>query len=301
MSEKTKAHIALFVAAVLFAINYWVSDNLTLYIDTIPLVFFRTIGAMILFGALYIFDKERSIPKPKDLALLSIAAIFGVIINQSLFFSGLKYTTAIDTSTIHVSNPLIVMTLSAIFLKTKLTKNKLMGVILGLIGALVLILYQKDYSVDGSKTIGNLMIFGNTFAYAIFLIMLKPLLQKYSPITAMFWLHLIASIILIPFSIGTMASFNWLEVFSQYWFSIFYIVVMLTFVAYLLNMYGLKRISPTSVSFYVYLQPVFAYIIALILGEQLPSFVKVIATATIIFGVVIVNRSSSKTGKLYQD
>ena len=291
MSERAKAHTALFIAAVLFAINYWVSDNLALHIDTIPLVFFRTVGAMLLFGGLYFFDKDRAIPKTKDFILLSIAAIFGIIINQTLFFSGLKFTTAVDTSTIHVSNPLIVMTLSAIFLKIKLTRNKLIGVILGMIGALVLILYQKDYSVDGSRVYGNLMIFGNTFAYAIFLIMLKPLLQKYSPITAMFWLHVLASIILIPFSFNTMLNFNWVEVFSQYWFSIFYIVVMLTFVAYLLNMYGLKRISPTSVSFYVYLQPVFAYIIALFLGEQLPSLVKIIATLVIISGVVLVNRA----------
>jgi len=290
MSERTKAHIALFIAAILFAINYWVSDNLTLYINTIPLVFFRTIGAMALFGGLYYFDKDKVTPKAKDLGLLAIAAIFGVIINQVLFFSGLKYTTAIDTSTIHVSNPIIVMTLSATFLKIKLTKNKLIGVILGMIGALVLILYQKDYHADSSKIYGNLMVFGNTFAYAIFLIMLKPLLQRYSPITAMFWVHLLASIILIPFSINTMINFNWVEIFSQYWFSIFYIVVMLTFVAYLLNMYGLKRISPTSVSFYVYLQPVFAYIIAVFLGEQLPSLVKILATGVIIFGVVMVNK-----------
>ena len=297
MSERAKAHTALFIAAVLFAINYWVSDNLALHIDTIPLVFFRTVGAMLLFGGLYFFDKDRAIPKTKDFILLSIAAIFGIIINQTLFFSGLKFTTAVDTSTIHVSNPLIVMTLSAIFLKIKLTRNKLIGVILGMIGALVLILYQKDYSVDGSRVYGNLMIFGNTFAYAIFLIMLKPLLQKYSPITAMFWLHVLASIILIPFSFNTMLNFNWVEVFSQYWFSIFYIVVMLTFVAYLLNMYGLKRISPTSVSFYVYLQPVFAYIIAIILGEQLPSLVKIIATLVIISGVVLVNRNKSVDSK----
>jgi len=294
MSERAKAHTALFIAAVLFAINYWVSDNLALHIDTIPLVFFRTVGAMLLFGGLYFFDKDRAIPKTKDFILLSIAAVFGIIINQTLFFSGLKFTTAVDTSTIHVSNPLIVMTLSAIFLKIKLTRNKLIGVILGMIGALVLILYQKDYLVDGSRVYGNIMIFGNTFAYAVFLIMLKPLLQKYSPITAMFWLHVLASIILIPFSLNTMLNFNWVETFSQYWFSIFYIVVMLTFVAYLLNMYGLKRISPTSVSFYVYLQPVFAYIIAIILGEQLPSLVKILATVVIISGVVLVNRTKYK-------
>ncbi len=294
MSERAKAHTALFIAAVLFAINYWVSDNLTLHLDTLPLVFFRTIGAMLLFGGLYFFDKDRAIPKTKDIILLSIAAIFGVIINQTLFFSGLKFTNAVDTSTIHVSNPLIVMTLSAIFLKIKLTKNKLIGVILGLIGALVLILYQKDYAADGSRVYGNLMIFGNTFAYAVFLIMLKPLLQKYSPITAMFWLHLLASIMLIPFSINTMVSFNWVEIFSQYWFSIFYIVVMLTFIAYLLNMYGLKRLTPTSVSFYVYLQPVFAFIIAIILGEQLPSFIKIVATLIILAGVYLVNNETPK-------
>ncbi|MCK5847351.1 MAG: EamA family transporter [Bacteroidales bacterium] len=298
MSERLKAHIALFISAVLFAINYWVSDSLTDHIDTIPLVFFRTIGATLLFGILYFLEKGRKAPNIKDICLFAIAAIFGILINQILFFSGLHYTTAIDASTIHVSNPIIVMTLSAVFLKIKLTNNKLFGVILGAIGALVLILYQRDYNSDLSSVRGNIMIFGNTFAYAIFLIMLKPLLKKYSPITAMFWLHIIASAFLIPASITTLIQFNWVEVFQEYWFSIFYIVFMLTFVAYLLNMYGLKRLSPTAVSFYIYLQPVFAYIIAIIIGEQLPSFVKIIATLVVISGVVMVNIDKFRDKKI---
>ncbi|RLD44122.1 MAG: hypothetical protein DRI86_08280 [Bacteroidetes bacterium] len=297
MSEKLKAHIALFVSAVLFAINYWVSDDLTNHIATLPLVFFRTIGAAFLFGILYYFDKEKIMPNKKDLGLFAFAALFGILLNQFLFFSGLKYTSAIDAATIHVSNPIIVITLSAIFLKIKLTKNKLLGVALGALGALILILYQGNYNSDLSSIKGNMMIFGNTFAYALFLIILKSLLKKYSPIAAMFWLHIIASSFLIPVSFNTLIQFNWYEVFSQYWFSIFYIVVMLTFIAYLLNMYGLKRLSPTSVSFYVYLQPVFAYIIAIILGEQLPSFVKVMATLTIISGVVLVNTDKFKEHK----
>ena len=110
----------------------------------------------------------------------------------------------------------------------------------------------------------------------------------------MFWVYIMASIIFIPISINKMISFEWAEIFTQYGWSIFYIVFMLTFIAYLLNMYGLKRISPTSVSFYVYLQPVFAYIIAIFLGEQIPTIIKTVATLLIILGVFMVNRNVKK-------
>ena len=290
MSLRVKSHLALLISAIIFAINYWVSDNIVMYIDPIPLVFFRTIGATLLFFGLYYFDKRNKMPSKRDLLLLGVASIFGIFINQFMFFMGLQYTNAIDTATIHTSNPMIVMILGVVFLKVKLSRNKIIGVILGAIGALILVLYQTDFPDANSNIKGNLMIFINTFAYAIFLIMLKPLLQRNSPISTMFWMYLIASILLLPISLNSMIELNWVETFSLYWKSILYMIFMLTFVAYLLNMYGLKHLSATSVSFYIYLQPVFAFIIAIVLGQQLPDPLKIFATLIILAGVYMVNR-----------
>ena len=290
MSLRVKAHLALLGSAIIFAINYWVSDDIVSHIGVIPLVFFRTIGAAILFFFLYTFEKDRTMPSKRDLLLLAVASLFGIFINQFMFFMGLQYTNAVDTATIHTSNPLIVMILGVVFLKTKLSRNKLIGVIMGAVGALILVLYQAEIPTADSSIKGNLMILTNTFAYAIFLIMLKPLLQRNSPITAMFWMHLIASVMILPISFNSMIELDWVLTFSLYWKSILYIVFMLTFIAYLLNMYGLKHLSPTSVSFYIYLQPVFAFIIAIILGHQLPVPIKIFATIIILAGVYLVNR-----------
>lgn len=292
MSSNIKAHLALFIATLLFAINYWVSKDLVGQLDVFQLVFFRIIGAGLIFSALY-FIRPRQKVSLRDKFYLAIIAAIGIALNQLLFFGGLQYTSPVDTATIHVSNPIIVMVLSTIFLHTKLRKTQIWGIAFGAIGALILILYQKEFQWTDKTILGNLMIFGNTLAYAVFLIMLKPLLKKYSPLTTMFWIYLFASIIIIPLAIHSMLEIQWVELIKHQGVSLMYIIVMITFVAYFLSIYSLKKLSPMVVSFYIYLQPVLAFIIAVFLGEQLPHLVKIGATLLIFYGVYLVNKTRS--------
>lgn len=283
-----KYHVSLFISTLLFAINYWVSKDLVSNLSVELLVLFRTIGAGILFSIIYLYLPKQKLPN-KDKLYLAVAALFGIVLNQLLFFGGLQYTTAVDTATIHTSNPLIVLGLSIVFLKSKFNRIQLLGIILGFIGALVLVLYQKGFQINTNYLKGNLMIFGNTFAYAIFLIMLKPILQKYNALTVMFWVYLFASIMLLPMGIGLYSETNWVEIIQNNAVSLFYIIVMITFLAYFLSTFSLRKLSPMVVSFYIYLQPVLAMIIAIILGEQLPNLVKLSATLLIFIGVYLIN------------
>ena len=289
MSSSIKAHLALLIATLIFAINYWISKDLVGKLDVFQLVFFRTIGASLLFSIIYFIRPIEKV-QHKDKFLLAIAATFGIALNQLLFFGGLQFTSPVDTATIHVSNPLIVMSLSAIFLNAKLNRNQILGVVFGAIGALVLVVYQKDFHWTNQSILGNLMILGNTSAYAIFLVMLKPLLKKYKPLTIMFWVYLFSSLLIFPLGLSSMSEISWSELIMNHGISILYIIVMVTFIAYLLNIYSLRKLSPTVVSFYIYLQPVFALIIAVILGESLPSWVKISATLLVFFGVYLVSR-----------
>jgi len=293
MSSIIKSHISLFVATLLFAINYWVSKDLVGSLSVIQLVFFRTIGATAIFSVIFIVRPKQKIPT-KDILHLGLAGLFGIAINQLLFFGGLQYTSAIDTATIHVSNPVIVLVLSIIFLKSKFTKTRFIGIVLGAVGALILILYQKGFQINTESLKGNLMILGNTTAYAIFLVMMKPLLKKYDTFTVMFWVYLFASIVILPFGIESFSNTNIVLIIQNHAISLFYIIVMITFLAYFLSTYSLRRrLSPTVVSFYIYLQPVLAMIIAIILGEELPNFVKIIASLIIFSGVYLVNKEPS--------
>ena len=289
LNSNLKSHIALFIATLLFAINYWISKDLVGSLNVIQLVSFRTIGAAIIFSIIFLIRPKQKVLL-KDKLHLAIAGFFGIALNQILFFGGLQYTSAVDTATIHVSNPVIVLGLSIIFLRSRFTRTRLIGIVLGAIGALVLILYQKGFQIDTQSIKGNLMILGNTTAYAIFLVMLKSLLKKYDTFTVMFWVYLFASLIIMPFGVVESINSNIISVIQNHAFSLFYIVVMITFLAYFLSTYSLRKLSPTVVSFYIYLQPVLAMIIAIILGEELPDIVKIVASLVIFTGVYMVSK-----------
>ncbi len=293
MNSNIKAHISLLIATLLFAINYWVSKDLVGSVDVFQLVFFRTVGAGIIFSVLYFILPKQKVA-PLDKLYIAIAAVIGIALNQFLFFGGLQYASPVDAATIHVSNPIIVMVLSTVFLHSKLRKTQIWGVAFGSVGALILILFQKELQWTDKSILGNLMIFGNTIAYAVFLIILKPILKKYNPLTTMFWIYLFASIIIIPLSYNAMLEIQWRELIPNHGISLLYIIVMITFIAYFLNIYSLKKLSPTVVSFYIYLQPVLAFAIAVLLGEQLPHWVKIIATLLIFYGVYLVNKKTVK-------
>ena len=292
MSSIVKSHISLFVATLLFAINYWISKDLVGNISVTQLVFFRTIGATVIFLVIFVIRPKQKIPL-KDILYLGFAGLFGIALNQFLFFGGLQYTSAIDTATIHISNPIIVLVLSIIFLKSKFTKTRFIGVLLGALGAIIIILYNKNFHINVYSLKGNLMILGNTTAYAIFLVMMKPILKKYDIFTIMFWVYVFASMLILPFGIGAFSNTNIVLLIQDHAISLFYIIVMITFLAYFLSAYSLRKLSPTVVSFYIYLQPVLAMVIAIILGEELPSLVKIIASLIIFLGVYLVNKEPS--------
>jgi len=291
MTERLKAHISLFIATLLFGGNYWVSKILIDVLNPHQLVFLRTFGATILFAFVY-FLQARPRLNMREILRLFIAGVFGIVINQLLFFSGLQYVSPVDTAIIHVSNPIIVLVLSLIFLHTKLSKEKIAGIFVGAIGASILVLYQKELVFNPDSIKGNLMILGNTTAYAIFLVIMKPILKKYDTITTMFWVYLFGTILITPYTFHDVQAIQWQQLWGWPTVSLFYIIAMVTFGAYFLIIFALGRLSAPVVSFYIYLQPLITVIIATIIGVESLNWVNTMAAGLIFFGVYLVNRPS---------
>jgi len=289
MTDRLKAHISLLIASLLFGGNYWVSKVLVDILTPNQLVFFRTIGAAMLFAVVYFFSKRPKLDT-NSLIRLMFAALFGIGLNQILFFYGLQYTSPVDTAIIHVSNPIIVLVLSLIFLHTKLSWWKVAGIFIGGIGAAILVLYQKDLVFNPQSIKGNLMILGNTTAYAIFLVIMKPVLKKFDTVTTMFWVYLFASIMIIPYAFHDVQNIEWAQLWVWPALSLAYIIVLVTFGAYFLIIYSLGRLSAPVVSFYIYLQPLIAAVIATIIGVESLNWVNGLAAALIFIGVYFVNR-----------
>lgn len=300
MSPNLKAHTSLFLAQVIYALNYSIAkDLMPTHIQPLGLVFMRIAGATILFWLLSFFTKPEKV-ETADFKKLLILAIFGVAVNQAFFIYGLSLTKPINSAIIMVSNPIAVMLFAIIVFKERLTVFKLSGLFLGVIGSLVLLLFKANGSFSiGSETItGDLMTLINSLSWAIFVVMVKPYMQKYQTVTVMKWIFLFGFIYIFPFGIQDLFSVSWSELPSNVISAMAFVVVATTFLAYLLNTYALKALSSEVVSMYIYLQPFLAALVAIYLGKDQLTSLKLIAGILIISGVYLAGKKPKDAKKL---
>ena len=288
------SHLALLVSTIIFGANYYISkDLLSQNIKPEQLLFIRTFGAVLLFWIVGIFVKAEK-PDKKAFIKLVPAAFFGLALNQLLFFKGLQQTSSVNAAIIHVVNPIVVMVLSMIFLKFPITRLKAAGVFIGAIGATFLILFDKKLSFAMDSMQGNTLILTGTIAYAAYLIISKPLLKTYHPIVIMKWIYLLGFLFILPFTLGDVYVLN-LKIFTfSTYTSLLFVIVFVTFLAYLLTIYALKHLMPTLVSYYIYLQPIIAVFISWYAGAEILVFTQFIAALLIVAGVILVNKSGVK-------
>lgn len=293
MKNQTKilAHFALLAVAVIYGLNYSIAkDVMPTYIKPFGFIFVRAIGATTLFWIVSIFYKWEKI-NVKDYGRLILSGLFGVALNQMLFFKGLNATTPINAAIMMTINPIMVLTLSAIFLKDKLKLSRIIGIGLGIIGALFLITKGAQtldvFSSDSS--IGNILVLLNATSFAMYLVVVKPLMSRYKPITVIKWVFLFGFLMVIPFGFNEFQAVNWQNMPRFIFLEVLFVVVCTTFFAYLLNVYALKIVSSTTVSFYIYLQPLVASIAAIALGKDSLTLTLVISASFLFLGVYLVS------------
>jgi len=247
-----------------------------------------TIGAtvFIVVWRLTIFEKIRS---KQDYFRLMVCGIFGVAANQLFFFKGLSMTTTISASVLMTSNPIIVMVLSYFILKEKITVQKFLGILLGSAGA-VLVLSRGDMTWESGNFLGDFFILLNSTSFAIFLVLVKPLMNKYNALTVIGWVFLFGSLVVIPFGISEVLQVQWSQLPAHVWLSVVYIVLFTTIFAYFLNVWALKYVNPTVVSYYIYLQPVFASLIAFMFLKENHEPSMILFALMIFIGVYLVGK-----------
>lgn len=296
MSNRNLALVALFLVQLLYGLNYTFAKVVMNggYVKPFAFVFLRVAGATILLWLFGLFFKSEKIEK-KDYLKFFYAAIFGVAINMLLFLNGLKYTTPIHASAIVTSTPIIILMLSAIILKEQVTKLKILGVLLGFSGAIVLTIYGKSPRAADNVLLGNALIFLNAISYSIYIILIKKLTAKYHPFTFIKWLFLFGLLMVTPFCYSEFSQIQW-QTFTPYiTFSVLFVIVGATFGTYVLNPLALTKLKASTVGTFIYLQPVIAGIFAIVMGIDSVNYVKIIAMLLIFSGVYLVSYKQKST------
>ncbi len=218
-------------------------------------IFFRAAGAVILFWIVKsIFVKEKV--ARKDLFLMALCGLFGVALNQLFFFNGLNLTSSINTGIIMTMNPILVVILSYIILKEKITWRKSVGILIGATGAVLLTLTGASGATDSA--LGDLFVFINAASYAMYLVLVKPLMARYKPITVITYVFTfgLCYVALYPPTLMEVSQMDLSAISGNEWGVIAFVIVGVTFLTYLLTVYGLQYVSPAVSSAYIYLQPV---------------------------------------------
>lgn len=296
MNSRGFAIFALFVVQLLYGLNYTIAKTVMNenFIKPFGFVLLRVIGATALFWLMGLFLPKEKIDK-KDYIKFFVAALFGVVINMLFFFKGLEYTSPIHASTIIITVPIIILILSAFILNEKVTKLKIIGVALGLAGALVLTIYGKSARSSDNVPLGNLFVFINAISYSIYVILIKKLTAKYHPFTFIKWLFLFGLIVLIPFGYSELKAVQWQTFTPNVIWSVLFVVIGATFGTYLLNPIALYKLKASTVGIFIYLQPVIAGLFALAMGADFIDAVKIGAMLLIFLGVYLVTIKPKKT------
>lgn len=259
MGNAWRAHLALVAVNVIYAVNYLVAKGLMPhYLAPPAFILMRVVFTAWL--ALFIAwlggpEKIHSTDWPR----FFLCAFTGVMVNQLLFFEGLNRTTPAHAAVIFTSNPALTLLASWLLTREGMLPRQGVGLLLSLTGALSLTLIRNgrlDFSADYS--VGNLMVFINALSYAFYLPLVKPLLQRYKPITILAVNFFLGQILVLPFGLKPLIHTDFQAFSPAVWLQVFYVLFAVTFVTYLLSIYGLRRLSPFTVSMYVYLQPLLA-------------------------------------------
>ncbi len=297
--DHVKAHLALLGANLIFGLNFVIAKGIMPHwLEPRAIIVLRVVGAATVFWIVDLIIGSEKVART-DLKRMFVAALFGVAINQILFFEGLNLTTPINASIIMVGTPIFVLIMSHFIIKDRITWTKSIGIVLGFAGAAYLILRNGNITLNSSTTLGNIMVLINAASYGLFLVLIKPLMRSYKPLTVMKWVFTFGLIFVIPASLKQISEANFVVIPFHIWLSIGYVVLFTTVFAYFLNNYSLRKISPSVNSSYIYLQPMITTLVAVSFGKDKLTVVEIVASVLIFIGVYFVNKT--KKPKLRTD
>lgn len=296
--EKWKVQGTLVIVNLIYGANYAIAKAvMPHYISPFGFIFVRVFFATLLFWAFNALVSGHEKIDLKDFPRLALCGLLGVAANQLLFFSGLNLTSPINASLIMTTVPVIVLLASALILGERIGWKKVVGISLGLSGAILLVLNKKELSLENSSLTGDLMVLLNGTSYSLYLVLVKPLMQKYNSQTVVKWAFLVGLIIITPFGWQEAGEVNWGSLPTEAWLAILYVVLGTTFLAYLLNAWTLRYANPSVVGIFIYLQPLFASIVAVSMGQDSLSWEKAGYSLLIFAGVYLVTRPAGKKKK----
>ncbi len=291
-----KGHTAIFMANVIFGLGVPVSkallDN---WVTPLGYMASRCVGATIIFWIVACFMPKEKVER-RDLLTMLAGGLLGFVISQTLTAEALKYTTPVYFSLVAALTPVSVMILAAIFLKESITGLKIVGVVMGIAGALLMLFTSWTSGTGSNDLLGISLAVLSVLTWAVYLIITRKISAKYSAVTQMKYFFLISMIVIVPIALCTQPS---QPLYSSEWewsgvLEMAFIVLFATGLGYFLIPYAMKYLKATTVSIYTNIQPVVASLVAIAIGQDLLTWDKPLAAILVLLGAYIVTMPDKK-------
>lgn len=291
MDKRTLALLAALGATTIYGLSHTIAKEvMPTYIQGFGFVQVRLLGAASLFWLVSLFIPQQKIDRA-DFPKMLLCALFGMVINMLCFFKGIELSTPINSAVLITITPILVFVFSAILIKERLLLPRIVGVILGFIGALVLIVFGNEIRLDAPNIpLGNALFVINASFFGMYLVLVKSLSAKYTTVHLLKWLFLFGFIMALPISYPEFSEVSWSTLpFEAIW-RFGYVIVGTTFMTYLLNVYALKQLKASTVGVFTYLQPLIGIGYAILVGADGLTVYKVVAGGVVLLGVYLVTK-----------
>jgi drug/metabolite transporter (DMT)-like permease len=295
-NENIKGHIAAIASNIIYGLNITVSKSLlNTWMTPMGYTVTRILFGCVIFWTISFFLGREKVGR-MDLLVIALGSMLGLVISQVGFAEGLRLITPVTWSLIAALIPIAVLLISALFLKEYISLKKIIGIILGISGAALIILQNKSGGSASNNFLGILMAIGCVISYAAYMVIIRKTSMKYAPITITKWMFLYAVIVLLPFNAD---EFSKQRLYSseaslvpiiQLGFSALFSGILAVFLAPV----ALKRIKASTASAYINLQPIAASASAIIVGQDIFSWDKLLALILVITSVYIVTRTEGR-------
>ena len=293
--QSCTGHVSLFLCNAIWGAAVPVSKFIMAggIVSSTVLADIRVLSGTLLFwaaSAAFRSSREEKVERG-DYLKLFLAAFFSTVLVQVFYMKGISLTSPVDAAVCTSTLPIWTAVMSALHLHEKVGLRKVGGILIGLSGTLLLVLYGSSFVFSGSapSLAGAALCLLSQVSYGVYLVFFQDIIKKYSPLVLMKWKYLFGAVMLLPFSFREMSAAAWTAIPPMQWAAIAFVIVFSTFISYFLVPFGQKYLQPTVVAMYNYLQPVTAASIALILGQETFSAAKSAAVLLVFSGVWLVS------------
>ena len=282
-------YIIILFQQLLAAGTHLIAKTVTQEVHPVVLTFLRNVISLFAMLVMFLAREKRIKVEKKDIGHLLWLSFLAVPMNQFLYLYGIKFTLAANGALLYATTPALVLILSYFVLHERLTRKKVIGVVIAFFG-ISIVMFEKGIDFSSDYFFGNVMIFFAVISWAMFAINGKQLVKKYGTfhITALSMIG--GAIMFLPIGIVYFASTDVPTITIGNWWGILYLSLGTSVVSYILWFYTLARMDTTKVAVFANAQPILTTLLAVLILNQPVTITFLVGGVITIGGVVITQR-----------